>query len=99
MGFGEKLRKALQKMKARLIVYALAIIVGIFALVAPISRAITDANIAAKAGTDWFETFFLKLGYLTKIGENITSVFSKTYWPAFWTGTKFFILFALIFIF
>ena len=47
MGFGEKIKRALQKMKSRLIVYALAILVGIFGLVAPISRAITDANLAA----------------------------------------------------
>ena len=99
MGFGEKIKRALQKMKGRLIVYALAILVGIFGIVAPISRAVTDANIASKAGNDWFETFFLKLGYLTKIGENMTSVFSSKYFPAFWTGTKYFVIFAFFFIF
>lgn len=99
MGFGEKIKRALQKMKSRLIIYALAILVGIFGLVAPISKAVTDANIAAKAGKDWFETFFMKLGYLTQIGDNITSVFSKTYFHAFWTGTKYFVIFALFFIF
>lgn len=99
MGFGEKIKRALQKMKGRLIVYALAILVGIFGIVAPISKAVTDANIASSAGHDWFEEFFMKLGYLTQIGENITSVFSKKYWPAFWTGTKYFVIFAVLFIF
>ena len=99
MGFGEKIKRALQKMKSRLIIYALAILVGVFGIVAPISRAITDANIAAAAGTDWFEEFFMKMGYLTKVGDNITSVFSKTYFPAFWTGTKYFVLFSIFFIF
>lgn len=99
MGFGEKIKRALKKMKSRLIVYALAILVGIFGIVAPISRAVTDANIATQAGANWFETFFLKLGYLTKIGENIVEVFSGKYFPAFWTGTKYFVLFAIFFIF
>lgn len=99
MGFGQKIKRALQKMKSRLIVYALAILVGIFGIVAPISRAVTDANIAAQAGANWFETFFLNLGYLTKIGENIVEVFSEKYLPAFWTGTKYFVLFAIFFIF
>ena len=98
MGFGEKIKRALQKMRSRLIVYALAILVGIFGLVAPISRAVTDANIASQAGKDWFEVFFMKLSYLTNIGENITSVFSTKYGPAFWAGTKWFILFSFMFI-
>ena len=86
MGFGEKLRRALQKMKGRLIVYALAIIVGIFGIVAPISRAVTDAlNIAATNGTDaGWETFFMKLSYITQIGDNIISVFTKEYFHNFW---------------
>ena len=62
MGFGEKLKRALQKIKGRLIVYGLAILVGIFGIVAPVSRAVTDANLAAQSGSNWFETFFLKLG-------------------------------------
>ncbi len=99
MSFGEKLKRALQKMKSRIIIYLLAILVGVFGLVSPISRAVTDANEAARAGKDWFETLFYKLSYITNIGENMTAVFSQKYWPAFWTGTKFFVLFALIFIF
>ncbi len=99
MGFGEKIKRALQKIKGRLIVYILAILVGIFGIIAPISRAITDANLASANGSDWFEVFFTKLGYLTKIGENITGVFNSKYFPTFWTGTKYFILFAVCFIF
>ena len=99
MSFGEKIRRALKKIKARLIVYLLAILVGIFGIVAPVSRAITDANIAAHAGKDWFEAFFYNMKYLTQIGDNITGVFSQKYFPAFSTGTGYFVLFALIFIF
>ena len=99
MGFGEKVKIALQKMKARIIVYLLAVLVGIFGIVAPVSRAVTDANIVAAAGGEWFEEFFIKLGYITQIGDNITGVFSQKYFPAFWTGTKYFVLFAIFFIF
>lgn len=99
MSFSEKIKRALQKMKSRIIIYLLVILVGLFGLVAPISKAITDANIAVKTGADWFETFFYKLGYIIQIPDNITSVFSKTYFPAFLTGAKYFVLFAVMFIF
>ena len=99
MSFGARIKKALQKMKSRIIVYLLAIVVGIFGLVAPISRAVTDANIAREAGKVWFEVFFVKLGYITQIGDNITSVFSQKYFHNFITGTKYFVLFAIFFIF
>lgn len=99
MGFGEKIRRALQKMKGRLIIYGIVIIVGIFGLVAPFSRAVTDANIAAQAGNDWFETFFTKLGYVSQFGDNMSAVFSAKYFPNFWTGTFWFIIFSIIFMF
>ncbi len=101
MGLGEKIRRALVKMKGRLIVYALAIIVGIFAIVAPISRAITDGlNKAAETGNkdSGFEAFFYGLSYLTKPGDNITKVFTEEYFHNFWTGTKYFVLFAGVFV-
>ena len=99
MSFGDKIKRALQKMKSRLIVYALAILVGVFGIVAPISRAITDANIASAGGKDWFEEFFMKLNYLTQIGDNFTAVFSNKYSPAFFKGAGYFIIFAILFIF
>ena len=99
MSFGEKIKRALQKMKSRLIVYLLAILVGILGIVAPVSRMVTDANIASQAGKDWFEEFFLKTGYLTQIGDNITGVFTEKYFHAFFTGTVYFVAFAIIFIF
>ena len=61
MGLGEKIRRALRKMKGRLIIYAVAVVVGIFAIVAPISRAVTDGiNVAAETGnqTEGIQTFF-----------------------------------------
>jgi len=101
MSFFEKVKRALQKMKGRLIVYALAILVGIFGVVAPISRAITDAiNVLHAQGSDLaWETFFMKLSYITDIGGNLTQVWTSEYFHNFWTGTKWFTLFALIFVF
>ena len=99
MSFGEKIKRALQKIKGRLIIYALAILVGVFGIVAPISRAVTDANIASAAGNDWFETFFMKMDYLRQIGDNLTAVFTAKYFPAFSTGAIYFIAFSIIFIF
>lgn len=101
MNFSEKLRRALAKMKWRLFVYGLAIILGIFGVVAPISRAVTDginaANVAGNANKG-IETFFYKLVYLTSPGDNIMKVFTQEYFHNFWTGTKWFVLFALIFV-
>lgn len=101
MGFFEKIRRALFKMKGRLIVYGLAILFGIFAIIAPISRAVTDAvNVGVAKGQDaGWETFFYKLEYIIKPGENITKVFTNEYFHNFWTATKWFILFSFIFIF
>ena len=99
MGFGERLKRALQKIKGRLIIYGLAILVGIFGIVAPFSRAVTDANIAAQAGSDWFETFFLKLSYISKFGDNMASIFTEKYFHNFWLGTFWFVVFSIIFIF
>ena len=99
MSFFEKIKRALQKMKSRLIVYALAILVGIFFLVAPISRAVVDANIASQNGTNWFEAFFPNLNYITQFGESITTVFTGQYFGAFIKGTGYFVFFALFFIF
>ena len=99
MSFGEKIKRAFQKMKSRIIVYLLAIFVGIFFLVSPISRAITDANIAAKEGKDWFEVFFTNVTYISEVGKNLTQVFTARYFHNFFTGAVYFFAFALIFIF
>ena len=102
MSFGEKLRKALAKIKGRIIIYFIVIIVGVFAIVAPISRAVTDAiNKAEETGNNsaGMETFFYKLSYLTKPGENIIEVFKKEYVHNFWIGTKWFLLFGGMFVF
>lgn len=99
MSFFEKIKRALQKMKARLIIYLLAILVGIFGIVAPVSRAVVDANIVAAAGGNWFEKFFYSLEYIAKIGDNLTQVFTEKYASAFFTGSFYFVVFAIFFIF
>ena len=99
MKFGEKIKRAFQKMKSRIIIYLLVILVGVFGIVAPISRAITDANIESQAGKDWFESFFTHTDYLTKVGDNVVNVFTQKYFHNCWVGTKWFVLFAVCFIF
>ena len=99
MGFGEKIRRALQKMKTKLIIYLIIILIGILFIVLPISLAVTDANIASSAGNDWFETFFMKSGYLIPSMQNFTKVFEQPYCSNFFVGVKYFSLFALIFVF
>ena len=97
MGFWEKIRRALHKMKGRLIIYGLAIVVGIFAIVAPISRAVTDGmNVASETGnqTEGIQTFFYHLAYVAEPGENITKVFTAEYFGNFMTGVWIFLLIA-----
>lgn len=100
MGFWEKLRRGLHKMKGRLIIYAVAIVVGIFAIVAPISRAVTDGvNVANETGnqTEGIETFFYHLAYITEPGENITKVFTQEYFGTFIKGVGIFLVIAAFF--
>lgn len=100
MGFWEKLRRGIARMKGRLILYSVAVIVGVFAIVAPISRAVTDGiNKANETGNsnEGIQTFFYRLDYITKPGENIPKVFTEEYFHNFWTGTKWFIVFSFMF--
>ena len=100
MGLGEKIRRALRKMKGRLIIYAVAVVVGIFAIVAPISRAVTDGiNVAAETGnqTEGIQTFFYHLAYITEPGENIQKVFTQEYFGNFIQGVWIFLLIAVFF--
>lgn len=100
MGLGEKIRRALHKMKGRLIIYAVAIIVGTFAIVAPISRAVTDGiNVANETGdqTEGTKTFFYHLAYIAEPGENILKVFTEEYFENFMRGTGIFLAIAVFF--
>ena len=95
----EKFRKGLAKMKGRLILYALAMAVGVFGFVAPISRAITDGiNVAAESGsTQGIETFFYNLSYIANPAENIVKVFTSEYFHNFAVGTVWFLAIAMAF--
>lgn len=99
MGFGKKFREALKRMRGRLIIYGLVILVGVFLIVAPISRAVKDANIAAENGKNWFEEFFFNLQYISKVGENLSAVFSQKYFYTFLKGTEYYLIFSVIFVF
>ena len=100
MGFFEKLRRSLAKIKGRLILYIVVIIVADFALVAPITRAFTDAvNVASDTGNmnDGITEFFYDLAYIAKPGENILTVFTANYFHNFITASIWFFIFAFIF--
>lgn len=100
MGFGEKIRRAIRKMKGRLIIYSIVVIVGIFAIVAPISRAITDGiNTANETSSqsEGIKTFFYNLSYITEPGENIQKVFTEEYFDNFVKGVWIFICIAAFF--
>lgn len=100
MGFWKKIRRAIARMKGRLILYSIAVIVGIFAIVAPVSRAVTDGmNKAQEVGSmnAGMETFIYNLSYITSPAENVVKVFTQEYFHNFWVGTKCFVLFAAMF--
>jgi hypothetical protein len=102
MSLFEKIGRALKKMKSRLIVYAIVIVLGIIVLVAPISMAITDAlNTGSSLGDETgFEALWDGLmSYLPDPFGNLSKVFTTEYASNFFTGTFWFVVFALLFIF
>lgn len=100
MGFFEKLKKSFRKIRGRLIIYLIVIIVGIFAIVAPISRAVTDGiRVANETGNtnEGMMEFFYDLSYIVEPAENLTTVFTVDYISNFLTGTIWFVSFACVF--
>jgi len=101
MGFGEKVRRALTKMKKGLIVYIIVILIGIFFVIAPLSRAVTDAKEAASAAgsiDEGTQSFIMNMKYIITPGENIKYVFTSKYIGDFVKGSFWFIVFAIVFV-
>ena len=108
MSFPEKLKRAFQKNKGRLIVFALFSLVMLCLLVAPVSimygnGAISAANQnKAAIGTDVvkfdFKACFESIEQIKKPFDSIQKAFSDTYFPYFWGGVKIYFVIAVFFI-
>lgn len=94
MGFFEKIKKALIKIKGKLIVAAILVLIIIIVGVAPFSVAIKDGCTQISDGMyfNW-EIFFIELGVgITKPLEQLKKCFSENYFETFWEATKVFLL-------
>ena len=65
MGFFDKLKRAIKKIKTKLIVYAVIMFILAIVAVAPITKAIQDGLMASQVGDDFWYVFF------TQMFENI----------------------------
>ena len=101
MGFFEKLKRAITKIKGKLIVAAILVIIITIIGVAAFSVAIKGGIDAGKvSGTmfDW-EIFLITIGqYLMKPLEATKLCFSAQYFSTFWTIEKWFICIYFIFV-
>ena len=101
MGFFEKLKRAINKIKGKLIVAAILVLIITIVGVAAMSVAIKggiDAGKVAGNMFDW-EIFFLTIGqYLMKPLEATKLCFSTQYFSTFWMIEKWFIGIYLIFV-
>ena len=109
MSFMEKLKRAFQKNKGRLIVFGLFMIMMLVILVAPLSVMYGNARIKAientKAGVGNagvlefdFETFFTSFDQIAHPFESIGKCMTDQYFPYFWGGIKIFIVICGFFI-
>ncbi len=93
MGFFEKLRLAIRKIRVKLIAYTTIMLVVVVIGLAPFTVAVEAGNLAREAGDDFWATFYEQL--FKNIQQPITSLgvcFSE-YLPAFLNGLKWYILF------
>ena len=101
MGFFEKLKKAMIKIKGKLVVAAILVLVIIVMGVAPFSVAMRDGvtQVTAAGGFNW-EIFLMELGIgITKPLEQLKKCFTENYFHAFWYITKWFLGVYGIFVF
>lgn len=108
MSFKEKLIRAFQKNKGRLIVFFLFSIVMLFLLVAPLSIMYGNGVISAQnqnkaaIGTDIvkfdFKACFESIGQIKAPFDSIGKCFTDTYFPFFWGGIKIYAVIALFFV-
>ena len=101
MGFFEKLKRAINKIKGKLIVAAILVLIITIMGVAAFSVAIKsgiDAGKIADITFDW-EIFFITIGqYILKPLDATKLCFSTHYFSTFWMIEKWFISIYLIFV-
>ncbi len=101
MGFFEKLKKALIKIKGKLIVAAILVLFILIMGVAPFSVAIKTGLTQVTEGEffNW-EIFFMALGegFLDPL-QQFKMCFTPLYFTAFWQVTKWFLLVYAVFVF
>ena len=101
MGFFDRLKRAIIKIKGKLIVAAILVLIIIVMGVAPFSVAMRDGvTQVTEAGDFNWEIFLMELGTgITMPLEQLKKCFSDNYFHAFWYITKWFIGFYGIFVF
>lgn len=98
MNFFDRFKKAIIKIKGKLIVASILILIIIGWGVAPFSVSIKNA-LSVQEGFAW-DVLFLDIGkYITAPFDAVKLCFTETYWFSFWYVTKWFLLFYAIFIF
>lgn len=101
MGFGEKLKRAIHKIKGKLIVALILVIVITIIGVAAFSVAVGDGAAAGKETNVYFdwEVFFQSVGkYITKPFEATKLCFTTQYFSTFWNVEKWFVGIYLCFV-
>jgi hypothetical protein len=105
MGFFEKLKSAIRKIKTKLIVYAILVVIIIIMLVAPLTTSIINAETAAGVkfsqnpfDSDLWQVFFTSIaeGIVTPLTQ-VAKCFSEEYFITFFGGVKFTLGVALLF--
>ncbi len=101
MGFFEKLKKAVIRIKGKLIVAAILVLVIIVMGVAPFSVAMRDGiTQVTPTGTFNWEIFLTELGLgITKPLDQLKKCFTENYFLSFWQVTKWFLGFYALFVF
>ena len=93
MGFFDKLKSAIKKIKGKLIVAAILVLVIIIMGVAPFSVALRDGitQVTSTGQFNW-EVFFMEIGVgLTTPLDQFKKCFSENYFSSFWNVTKWFL--------
>ncbi len=92
MGFFEKLRLAIRKIRIKLIAYAIIMLVVAVIGLAPFTVSIEAGNLAREAGDDFWTTFYEQL--FKNIQQPISSlgICFGEYLPAFLNALKWYIL-------
>lgn len=101
MGFFDKVKAAIRKIKNKLIVSAILVCVIIIWGIAPFTIAMKDAliQLTPRGEFNW-EIFLMEMGLgLTTPWQQFTKCFSETYFHSFFYITKWFLMFYGLFVF